>query len=66
MDYLIVRSRHIEYVRLQPRNPKENTPTIVMLHEGLGSIAMWRDFPQQVADATGCEVLVFNPSGTNA
>lgn len=34
-----------------------------MLHEGLGSIAMWRDFPQQVADATGCEVLVYSRYG---
>jgi pimeloyl-ACP methyl ester carboxylesterase len=38
-------------------------PTIVMLHEGLGSVAMWKDFPQSIADATGCGVLVYSRYG---
>jgi pimeloyl-ACP methyl ester carboxylesterase len=38
-------------------------PTIVMLHEGLGSVAMWKDFPQRVADRTGCGVLVYSRYG---
>ena len=29
-------------------------PVLVFLHEGLGSIGMWRDFPERVAAATGC------------
>ena len=33
--------------------------TIVFLHEGLGSVAMWRDFPGRVAAATGCPVMVY-------
>ena len=37
--------------------------TIVVLHEGLGSVAMWKDFPQRVADATGCGVLVYSRYG---
>ena len=40
-----------------------DTPVIVMLHEGLGSIAMWRDFPDRVAEATGCGVLVYSRYG---
>jgi pimeloyl-ACP methyl ester carboxylesterase len=36
---------------------------IVMLHEGLGSIAMWKDFPEQLARATGCGLLVYSRSG---
>jgi pimeloyl-ACP methyl ester carboxylesterase len=40
----------LEYVRLPGSGL---SPTIVMLHEGLGSISMWRDFPQRVADTTG-------------
>jgi pimeloyl-ACP methyl ester carboxylesterase len=39
------------------------SPTIVMLHEGLGSISMWREFPRQVAEATGHEVLVYSRQG---
>jgi pimeloyl-ACP methyl ester carboxylesterase len=38
-------------------------PTIVVLHEGLGSVSMWRDFPAQIADATGCGVLVYSRYG---
>ena len=34
-----------------------------MLHEGLGSLAMWRDFPQRVADATGATVIVYSRRG---
>ena len=37
--------------------------TIVMLHEGLGSVGMWKDFPERVAKATGCNVLVYSRYG---
>ena len=50
----------IEYVRLPGVAPG---PPIVMLHEGLGSVSMWRDFPQQVAQATGHEVVVYSRQG---
>lgn len=65
MAFLTVQSRRLEYVRLQPTTmtAKVHRPSIVMLHEGLGSIAMWRDFPQQVADASGCEVVVYSRYG---
>ncbi len=36
---------------------------IVFLHEGLGSIAMWRDFPQQLCAATGRAGLVYSRRG---
>ena len=38
-------------------------PTIVMLHEGLGSVAMWRDFPAEIAKVTGCGVLAYSRYG---
>ena len=37
--------------------------TIVMLHEGLGSIALWKDFPERLAARTGCGVLVYSRYG---
>ena len=43
--------------------PSGADATIVMLHEGLGSVAMWKDFPEQVAKATGCGVLVYSRYG---
>jgi pimeloyl-ACP methyl ester carboxylesterase len=36
---------------------------LVMLHEGLGSVSMWRGFPEQLAQATGCRTLVYSRHG---
>jgi pimeloyl-ACP methyl ester carboxylesterase len=36
---------------------------IVFLHEGLGSVAMWRDWPRQVCDATGRAGIVYSRRG---
>jgi pimeloyl-ACP methyl ester carboxylesterase len=38
-------------------------PVLVFLHEGLGSIRQWREFPAQVARATGCRALVYDRYG---
>lgn len=38
-------------------------PTIIFLHEGLGSVKMWRDFPQKLANETGCSALVYSRRG---
>src|SRR5258706_13028908 len=38
-------------------------PVLVFLHEGLGSIAQWRDFPAKVAHATDCRALVYDRYG---
>ena len=38
-------------------------PTLVFLHEGLGSIRQWRDFPARLAAATGRRALLYNRYG---
>ena len=38
-------------------------PVLVFLHEGLGSIRQWRDFPAKLAQATGCRGLVYDRYG---
>ncbi len=38
-------------------------PTLVFLHEGLGSVALWKRFPGQVAEAAGCPALVYSRYG---
>ncbi len=38
-------------------------PTIVLLHEGLGSLGLWRDFPAKLAETTGCGVFAFSRLG---
>lgn len=66
MNFLTVQSRRIEYVRLHSVMPVTGAPVIVLLHEGLGSVAMWRNFPQLLADASGCEVVVYSRFGYGA
>lgn len=43
--------------------PPTEAPTIVLLHEGLGSTALWRDFPQKVSDDTGLGVFAYSRHG---
>ena len=43
--------------------PPADAPTIVMLHEGLGCVALWRDFPERLAKATGFGVFVYSRAG---
>lgn len=38
-------------------------PTLVFLHEGLGSVSLWKDFPDRVANALGCGLLVYSRYG---
>jgi pimeloyl-ACP methyl ester carboxylesterase len=53
--------RRIEYRFVQPA--AGGGVDLVMLHEGLGSVSMWRDFPEQLARATGCRTLVYSRHG---
>ncbi|MFZ0486813.1 MAG: alpha/beta hydrolase [Arenicellales bacterium] len=52
---------HLEYRWIGP--PPEATATLVFLHEGLGCVALWKDFPDRVAEATGLGVLVYSRRG---
>jgi pimeloyl-ACP methyl ester carboxylesterase len=50
----------LECVRIGVDRPG---PTLVFLHEGLGSVSLWRDFPRRVADATTLPALVYSRAG---
>ena len=41
----------------------DQAPTLVLLHEGLGCVEMWRDFPARLAERTGYGVLVYSRAG---
>lgn len=41
----------------------EGGPTIIFLHDSLGSIELWRDFPAKLGEATNCNVLVYDRQG---
>lgn len=61
MPFVTVCSHRIEYERVVVT--RADRPTLVFLHEGLGSVAMWRDFPSRVAHATNCNALVYSRYG---
>ncbi|SSW69812.1 alpha/beta fold hydrolase [Achromobacter agilis] len=44
-------------------SPRPQAPLLVFLHEGLGSVSMWKDWPQQVCEASGCRGLVYSRDG---
>ncbi|MEG0926279.1 alpha/beta fold hydrolase [Chryseobacterium sp.] len=41
----------------------ENRPTIVFLHDSLGSVQLWRDFPAKLSENTKCNVLAYDRLG---
>lgn len=61
MPFLTIASHRVEYARIPPE--RSGRPPLVFLHEGLGSVAMWRDFPERAARATGCGAVVYSRYG---
>ena len=67
MSSLLVRDRYLidghwlETARIPARDSR--LPTIVMLHEGLGSVAHWKDFPLDLAEETGAGVFLYSRYG---
>jgi len=58
--FIDVAGHRLECVRVRGA---KTAPTLVCLHEGLGSVALWKDFPARVAAATGCPALVYSRAG---
>lgn len=58
---LIADGKSLEYACFGP--PPSDAPTLVLLHEGLGCIALWRDFPAALAATTGMSVFVYSRAG---
>jgi pimeloyl-ACP methyl ester carboxylesterase len=61
-DSLLVSGRRLE-VRWIGSARGPGVPTLVFLHEGLGSVALWKDFPDRVASAMGWPALVYSRFG---
>jgi pimeloyl-ACP methyl ester carboxylesterase len=62
--FLALPNQSLEYRFIGP--PPEAAPTLVMLHEGLGCVGLWSDFPDKLAAATGAGVVVFSRAGYGA
>ncbi|HET7889591.1 MAG TPA: alpha/beta hydrolase [Bradyrhizobium sp.] len=62
--HLRIDEQDLEYRLIGPQ--PSQAPTIVMLHEGLGSAALWGDFPDRLQTATGMGVFVYSRAGYGA
>jgi pimeloyl-ACP methyl ester carboxylesterase len=62
--FLRIGESDLEYRMIGPS--PEQAPTLVMLHEGLGSAALWGDFPDKLQEATGAGVFVYSRAGYGA
>ena len=61
---LDIGGRRLEYRHVGPQPGQ--AATIVMLHEGLGSVGLWGDFPEALAAATGTGVFAYSRAGYGA
>ncbi len=59
--FLSIGPHSLEYRMIGPR--PDAAPTIVMLHEGLGCVGLWSDFPDRLHQATGLGVFVYSRAG---
>ncbi len=59
--FLELEPMQLEYRMIGPR--PDAAPTIVMLHEGLGSVGLWGAFPEKIAAATAAGVFVYSRAG---
>src|SRR6516162_4810506 len=62
--FIRIGTADLEYRMIGPQ-PLE-APTIVMLHEGLGSAALWGDFPDRLQAATSAGIFVYSRAGYGA
>jgi pimeloyl-ACP methyl ester carboxylesterase len=68
MTYVHAAGHRLEYQWLHPRANKgrrhgDDAPVLVFLHEGLGSAALWKNFPALVVEGTRCPALVYSRYG---
>lgn len=60
-EFLSLLGSTLEYRLIGPR--AAGIPDVVLLHEGLGSVSLWKDFPEALAATTGARTLVYSRRG---
>lgn len=63
VNYLLVRDKKLAYQWINNDSCNAGKPVIVFLHEGLGCMKLWRDFPQALCRATGFRGLMYDRYG---
>lgn len=60
-ERIAIAGRELEFVTIPAKN--SGLPALVFLHEGLGSVALWRNVPRLLAGLTGCGAIVYSRYG---
>lgn len=60
-DFIVAGGHRLEIKQIA--GTSTGAPTLIFLHEGLGSISLWRDFPAKLAAATGAPALIYSRYG---
>jgi pimeloyl-ACP methyl ester carboxylesterase len=63
LDHVTAAGHRLRVARIGRPDAGDRAPTLVFLHEGLGSILHWRDVPQVLAAATGLRALAYDRWG---
>lgn len=61
--FVTILDKKLRVRHLKQKRTNNDTPTIVFLHEGLGCIDLWKDFPNLVAEATGLDIIMYERQG---
>jgi pimeloyl-ACP methyl ester carboxylesterase len=61
VSFVEAQGLRLEYVDIPARTA--DRPALLFLHEGLGSVSLWRDFPREVAARTGCRAVAYSRGG---
>lgn len=62
-QFLTVKGALLEVETFKAESGRAADTALVLLHEGLGCIALWKDFPQRLADKTGLDVVAYSRIG---
>ena len=60
---MVVNKQQLEVLELSKPPTGQSPHTLVFLHEGLGSVALWRDWPAQLCQQLGCAGWVYSRRG---
>jgi pimeloyl-ACP methyl ester carboxylesterase len=58
---LDIGAQQLEFRFIGPQ--PDTAPTLVLLHEGLGSVGLWGDFPEKLSNATSAGVFAYSRAG---
>lgn len=61
MKHVVINGVALEYRDYPAAAP--GRPVLLLLHEGLGCLALWRDFPEKLAARTGCRTVAWSRAG---